>query len=52
MPQAVIAIGSWVLGAVGATGLAAAAGTAAFLVGAAVVIGTHYKAVGTSGKQA
>ena len=39
MPQAVIAIGSWVLGAVGATGLAAAAGTAAFLVGAAVVIG-------------
>ena len=39
MPQAVIAIGAWVLGAVGATGLAAAAGTAAFLVGAAVIIG-------------
>ena len=39
MPSAVIAIGSWVLGAVGATGLAAAAGTAAFLVGAAVIIG-------------
>tara|TARA_R110000868_G_scaffold282733_2_gene543049 strand:- start:1484 stop:3682 length:2199 start_codon:yes stop_codon:yes gene_type:complete len=39
MPQAIIAIGVWVLGAVGATGLAAAAGTAAFLVGAAVVIG-------------
>jgi hypothetical protein len=39
MPQAVIVVGSWVLGAVGATGLAAAAGTAAFLVGAAVIIG-------------